>query len=157
MTLASWGRGWRRSYSLCAGLQLSLVCLIYRPCMRSAYKIVSNLRTMTTRMPSTCWCGAVRQLAATGGASTGMGSGCRDVRSNSLSETAGRSQCLIRRILVLRCMQCLLARPFFPIEDGYSTLASLTSTLNIYGYQIRPKLHMFAHLQRLGICFLDMH
>ena len=31
-------------------------------------------------------------------------------------------------------------------KDGYSTLASLTAKAGILGYQIRPKLHMMAHL-----------
>ena len=39
--------------------------------------------------------------------------------------------------------------PYAP-EDGYSTLASLCSKAGFYGYQVRPKIHMLAHIVLLG-------
>lgn len=35
--------------------------------------------------------------------------------------------------------------PYAP-QDGYSTLASLCSKAGFYGYQVRPKVHMLAHI-----------
>jgi len=32
------------------------------------------------------------------------------------------------------------------LSDGYSTLASLCSKAGFYGYQVRPKVHMLAHI-----------
>lgn len=40
-----------------------------------------------------------------------------------------------------------------PCKDGYSTLAALCSNMGIYGYQLRPKLHMQTHITFLGISY----
>ena len=42
-------------------------------------------------------------------------------------------------------------------QDGYMTLASLTSKLSLRLFKVRPKLHMMCHLQLLGVWVVLKH
>ena len=39
-------------------------------------------------------------------------------------------------------------------QDGYATLAALSSRMGIFGFQLRPKLHMMFHIVLLGQCMV---
>ena len=89
----------------------------------------------------------------------------RDLVTQNCCDTGGAGWLEVHRFLFCRYQVCApqmlcfwdgpLKLFIFPLnshlEDGYCTLAVLTSKAGICGPKIRPKLHMMAHLLLLDL------